>query len=200
MSTVSSYCVKCGYRIDGDLQFCPHCGEPRGQGVPAAAQEPSYRWMEDAGGRPGEPHGAQAEATHARQHWGQPQPAQQRSPQPYSQPAQQYQQPYPQPYAQPAQHVIHHHQVVQQPGSAPSAAMGIGITAMCFMVMGLIPCLGWLNYFTIFLGIFSGTFGMICMFIPKFAGARGKLLIGMVLGLAACLVGFIRLVIGGGCL
>lgn len=163
--------------------------------------------MDDANNRQGAPPDPRppTQTTHAPQppQWSQPQPTQQYQPPPAPQPvAQQYQQQYPQPYTPPAQHVVHHHQMApqpQQPGGGPSAAMGIGITAMCFMVMGLIPCLGWLNYFTIFLGVFSGMFGLIGMFIPKFASARSKLLIAMVLGFAASFVGFIRLVIGGGC-
>jgi hypothetical protein len=187
------------------LQFCPQCGEPARQGVAAASQEPHYRWMEDGGGRPGgssDPRATPppAPAQH-RPHQGQ-QPAQQWTPppaQPYSQPAYQYQPQPPQSYPSSTQHVVHHHEVLQQPGGAPSAAMGIGITALCFMILGLVPCLGWLNYFTILLGVFSGTFSLICMFVPKFAGARGKLVIGLIFGFVACFIGFIRLVLGGGC-
>lgn len=206
MSTAApSYCVKCGYRLDGGLQFCPHCGEPARQGAPAEAPLAPHRWMDDGGGRPGgspDPR-APTQPTHAQQQPYRGQPQQQRAPQlaqPYAQPAQQYQPQYPQPYQPGTRHVVHHYEVAQQPGGTPSVAMGIGIAALCFMFMGLIPCLGWLNYFTIFLGILSGMSSLICMFVPKFAGARGKLVIGLIFGFAACFIGFIRLILGGGCL
>jgi hypothetical protein len=80
------------------------------------------------------------------------------------------------------------------------AGMVMGIVAACLMVVGLIPCLGWLNWFTL---IFGGVTKILCwvtVFTEKAPDQRNKAVIGLVLAFLAIFVGSIRLIIGFGCL
>jgi hypothetical protein len=104
----------------------------------------------------------------------------------------------------------------QQPSVAPSAAatasgaqegklskigMTLGIIVACLMVVGLIPCLGWLNWFTLLLGAVAKILNWVAVFTEnKIPGALNKAVIGLVLSTVAIFIGSIRLVLGAGCL
>jgi hypothetical protein len=68
-----------------------------------------------------------------------------------------------------------------------TASKIIGIIALIFMIIGLIPLLGWINYLVIFLAILGLIFGI----FSKNTG--GLTLNGIVL-----IVSLIRLIAGGG--
>jgi len=78
----------------------------------------------------------------------------------------------------------------------------IGIVAFGLFVVGLFPCLGWMNWINfplalaglIMNGIVMGQGG------ASDDGVRKKALIGLGLCLVALVVGFIRLILGGGVL
>lgn len=74
----------------------------------------------------------------------------------------------------------------------------LGILALLFMIPGLIPCLGWLNYFNIPLAVLG--FG-IAYFLRSQSEENKQdstLKIGLYLNLCAGIVGIIRLYLGSG--
>jgi hypothetical protein len=68
----------------------------------------------------------------------------------------------------------------RQDGGLGSTVRTMGIVALSFMLVGFIPCLGWLNYLNIFLSFIT----IILVALVSFA---------IVLGTG-------RLIIGGGCI
>lgn len=114
-----------------------------------------------------------------------------------------YQQPAP-----PPQQV--HHVIVQQvlpaygapapTSSLPIVAMSLGIVTMCLMLIGLIPCFGWVNWMTLVVGGVSNILCWVSVATEKHAESRNKAVIGLVLTFIALFVGTIRLVIGAGCI
>lgn len=76
----------------------------------------------------------------------------------------------------------------------------IGIVSLCVMVLGLVPCLGWLNWFTI-----GGSLAALILSYLAFSGTKlpaisSKARTGMILGAIALIVGGLRLKLGGGCI
>lgn len=97
------------------------------------------------------------------------------------------------------QHVVHHFE--EKPESTlPTIAMTGGIVVASFMVLGLIPCLGWLNWFVIISAIAVKVVCWVAIFTEKNTKGRNKALIGLVLVALALIIGGVRLVVGGGCL
>ena len=83
--------------------------------------------------------------------------------------------------------------------SLPVAVRTMGIVALSLTLIGLIPCLGWLNYIN-----FAFCFVTFVLAIVAIAGARSdaartSAVLGLVMTLSADFVGVIRLVLGGGC-
>ena len=153
--------------------------------------ETPQAWMGDSGNLP--PGGGAYSDPPPRQQ----QPRTTYEPPPQQAPWQQQQDPW-QPQAAPLQHVVHHFQ--EQPESAlPTIALVSGIVIASFMVIGLIPCLGWLNWFVIFGGILAKIICWVAIFSEKNIKGRNKALIGLILVSVALFIGIIRLVLGGGC-
>lgn len=108
---------------------------------------------------------------------------------------------------QPQQQV--HHVVVQQAASPygtpaptsslPIVAMSLGIFTMCLMLIGLIPCFGWVNWMTLAVGGVSNILCWVSVVTEKNPESRNKAVIGLVLTFIALFVGSIRLVLGAGC-
>jgi hypothetical protein len=100
--------------------------------------------------------------------------------------------------AAPVQHVVHHFD--EQPETAlPMIALVGGIVTASLMVLGLIPCLGWLNWFVLFGGTIVGILCLVAVFTEKNTKGRNKALIGLILVAVALFIGLIRLILGGGC-
>lgn len=78
----------------------------------------------------------------------------------------------------------------------------MGIIVGCFMVCGLIPCLGWLNWFTLLFGIVTKILCWVAVFTEgrQDPAARTNAVIGLVIATVAVFIGAIRLILGGGCL
>ena len=78
----------------------------------------------------------------------------------------------------------------------------IGIVAFGIFIMALFPCLGWMNWLNFPLAIAGAIMNGIVMGQGDAlnAGDRKKALIGLGLCLVALVVGFIRLLLGGGVL
>jgi hypothetical protein len=155
----------------------------------------AHRWMSDAANLKAEP---------------QPQrpPIQQYPPQSpggnvYQPPAQTHQPLAPSPPPQ-VHHVIHQ-QVgptygAPQGSALPVIAMSMGIVTASLMLIGLIPCLGWVNWMTLIVGGISNLLCWVSIITEKQQDSRNKALIGLVLTFIALFVGLIRLIIGGGCI
>lgn len=141
-------------------------------------QQPPHAWMQDA----------QAPAA------SQPRPPVSYMPQPYQPPAP----------AQPVHHVVVHQAAnpyQQQRGSTlPTVAMSMGIVSVCMMLLGLVPCLGWINWMMILVAGVNKILCWVCIFTEKRPDARSKAVIGLVLTFVALFIGVIRLILGGGCL
>ena len=78
--------------------------------------------------------------------------------------------------------------------------MVMGIVILCVTVIGLVPCLGWMNWLTITVGPVTTILNLVAIILEQAdANKRSKAVIGLVLALVAVIVGGIRLVLGGGC-
>jgi hypothetical protein len=111
------------------------------------------------------------------------------------------------PFAQPlyAPQAVYAPSLLSQPeirsqDSAANTARTLGIIAISLMVVGLIPCLGWINYFGLLLSFITVILSIVAASNAKTQVARSAAIIGLVFALIAGFVGFIRLVLGGGCL
>lgn len=75
----------------------------------------------------------------------------------------------------------------------------MGITALSFMLVGFIPCLGWLNYINIFLSVVTLILGIVAITTAKSDADRSAAFIGVALAIPAIFLGTGRLILGGGC-
>lgn len=66
------------------------------------------------------------------------------------------------------------------------------------MCVGLIPCLGWLNWLAIPLGGISAVISLISLITESNSPTRNNAVIGLVMGLIAACIGTVRLLMGGG--
>ncbi len=86
-------------------------------------------------------------------------------------------------------------------GGLSSTGMILGIVVACLAFVGLIPCLGWMNWFTLLLGGVANILCWVAVFTEGSDPAkRSKAIIGLVVTFVACAIGFVRLILGGGCL
>jgi hypothetical protein len=87
----------------------------------------------------------------------------------------------------------------QQSGAMSLTGMILAIVSTGLFVFGLVPCLGWMNWFTLVVGGLANLFCWIGLFAEgKNPGARGKAITGLVLSFIAVFIGTIRLILGGG--
>jgi len=181
MTTGKLSCAGCGFLLEPDCDFCPGCGLARSairQQAPPATQTP-YGWMQNPPEAPPRPNTGTL-----------------------SQP--------PPPPAQ-IQHVVH---VVPAPvqvqvpvqvsspqqNSLPVAVRTMGIIALSLMLIGLIPCLGWVNYFNFAFSFVTVVLGIVALATATNDSARNSAIIGLVMVVIANFTGVIRLILGGGCL
>lgn len=76
----------------------------------------------------------------------------------------------------------------------------MGITALSFMLVGLIPCLGWLNYINIVLSFITLIIGIVGIVTAKSDADRSAAVLGVALVVLAIFLGTGRLILGGGCI
>ncbi len=86
----------------------------------------------------------------------------------------------------------------KQNESLAMASWGLGIAAMCVMLVGLIPCLGALNYINFPLGLGAIITGAIVMSQSLNEKWRSKAQLGLILAVIAIVIGVIRLIMGCG--
>lgn len=75
------------------------------------------------------------------------------------------------------------------------AGLVLGILAIVSMIIGLFPCLGWLNSFVVFIAVLAIIFSAIHISTKSKNGAA---VAGLVLGIIAAVIGLIRYFLGGG--
>ena len=75
----------------------------------------------------------------------------------------------------------------------------MGIVALSFMLVGFIPCLGWLNYLNIFLSFITLILGIVAAATAKSDADRSAALLGVAFVVMTIFLGTGRLILGGGC-
>lgn len=76
----------------------------------------------------------------------------------------------------------------------------MGIIALSFMLIGFIPCLGWLNYLNLVLSFITIVIGVVAIVSAKSDADRTSALLGLAFVVLAIILGTGRLILGGGCL
>lgn len=75
----------------------------------------------------------------------------------------------------------------------------LGIIAISFMLVGFIPCLGWLNYLNLALSFFTIILGIVAIATGKSDADRSAAILGVAFVAIAIFLGTGRLILGGGC-
>jgi hypothetical protein len=86
-----------------------------------------------------------------------------------------------------------------QGNGLPQTVRTMGIVALSLMAVGLIPCLGWINYLNFAFSFITLVLSIVALTQARSDSARSSALIGLTLVIVANFIGVFRLVIGGGC-
>jgi hypothetical protein len=174
---VNQYCSYCSFLLEPDCDFCPSCGlaKAKSQHGSSNARDP-HVWMKD------------------------PPLAQPVQSAPFAQPAP----PVPHPVAATPQIQYVTYQVNGPTARGAESGLGMtvrtmGIVALSFMLVGFIPCLGWLNYINILLSFITLILGIVAIATAKSDADRSAAFLGVALVLMAAFLGTGRLILGGGC-
>ena len=196
------YCVKCGKRLEPpapppefwrynteDLSPPPRPVQPNAP--PAYRPPPPYTNQP-----PQQGYETRHDYAPRQQGYAQPQYGGQQQPNvhPYSPPAP-YRPQHPAPYPNanaPAQ--------TTSGTNLPRVAMTVGVVLASITLLGLVPCLGWLNWFTLIFGKMAIIISIVALVADKDASRKSMAVIGLVLSSSAVVVAILRLIIGGGCL
>ena len=176
------YCTSCGTENVDDAQFCYKCGAVQ---VPAVSP-PSW------------PQGSQSYNTPPTTAYPYAQNYPQAGYPPYGAPP--VYNPAQPPYAA-NQNVVNVGYMPPPHQSGPMSLTGMimGIVSICFFAVGLIPCLGWVNWFNLIIGGLANIFSWIGLASEgKDPASRGRAITGLILSFIAIFIGMIRLVIGRG--
>lgn len=76
----------------------------------------------------------------------------------------------------------------------------LGIIALSLMLVGFIPCLGWLNYLNLTLSFVTIVIAIVAIASAKSDTERTSAFLGLGFVVMAIFVGIGRLILGGGCL
>ncbi len=160
-------------------------GEDKWQSIDVFFPNIAHSWMENAGTSQANSYNSSTQTALNSNYGNSEQPAFQNPMQPYAQPAY-------------VQHVVHHYEEEAE-GSLPMISMVGGIVVACLMVIGLIPCFGWVNWFVLLLGGVTKVVCWVAIFTGGNSKGRNKAVIGLVLVVLALIIGSIRLAVGSGC-
>ena len=92
------------------------------------------------------------------------------------------------------------YQQVKNEGKMPLIALIGGISCVSFMMIGQIPCLGWLNYLMILGALVNVVLSIVGISGAKNQSDKNKAVIALVLTAFAICAGGVRLFLGFGCL
>jgi hypothetical protein len=171
MNPGNAYCPACGFLLEPDCDFCPSCGSAKGRSEnPRPISSEPHTWMK-------------VSSTHA-------QP-------PVSGPLVQA--------APPAQvqyipDVMPSPSAVVQDTGLGATVRTMGIIAISLMLIGFIPCLGWLNYLNLTFSFVTVILSIVAIASAKTDSVRSSAVLGLALVVVAICLGIGRLIIGGGCL
>lgn len=179
---MNPYCSHCGFLLEPDCDFCPSCGSAKAKSQSGSSNAPDpHVWMKDPPPPPA------AQPAHSA---------------PLAQPA--VSAPLPQAAAPQVQYVTYE---VHGPTTAQRNESGLGVTvrtmgivALSLMLVGFIPCLGWLNYLNIFLSFITIVMGIVAIVGAKTDVERTSALLGLGFVVIAVFLGTGRLILGGGCI
>ena len=215
-------CLECGADNAEDVLYCVKCGKRL-----APPQPPPESWRyntEDLGGprpvqpippayQPPPPYANQPppyapeRGSEQRQGYA-PRPGYAQPPQGYAPPQQQNVRAYGPPAQyqppQPAQYPPAPMAQTTSNSSLPKVGMTLAVVVACLALFGLVPCLGWLNWFAIIFGKVSLVMCIVAMVSEKDPSRRSKAVVGLVVVCVALAVAVFRLtlslIFGGGCL
>lgn len=226
-------CLECGADNAEDVIFCAECGkrlappqpppefwryntedlqqQPRPvQPIPPAYRPPPPPYTN----QPPPPYAPERESEQRRQGYAPPPrpgyapppqqqqgysaPQQPQQVRPFAAPAP-YQPPHPAPY--PPAPVPQ----ATSTSSLPKVGMTLAVVVACMALLGLVPCLGWLNWFAIIFGKFALITCVVALVSEKDPARRGKAVAGLVIVGGALGIAVFRLVLslvagGGGCI
>jgi hypothetical protein len=174
MNAVNPYCSKCGSPLESDCDFCPACGAAKSKISQALPTREAHSWMAD-------PAAATTPINSGR----------------LAQPSAPLQVQYV-PYAVPAP--VTQTQVVSEESGLPVAVRTLGIIALSFTLVALIPCLGWINYMNLFISPVTLVLAIVSIVTARTDSGRTAAILGLVLVLLANTIGVLRLILGGGCI
>jgi hypothetical protein len=88
----------------------------------------------------------------------------------------------------------------QQSSGLATTCMVMGIIVLCLFILGLIPCLGWINWINLpIAGITDILSFVVIVTEGKNQSSRNKAIMGLIFSFLALVIGSVRLVLGGGC-
>jgi hypothetical protein len=180
-------CLSCGAQNSESVNYCVRCGKRL---EPPAPPPESWRYSDDLNRTQADQAGRQPAYQPPPAYQNYPPPAPQQVQLAYQPPPPHYS-PYPAPVAVPAANAN---------SQLPHIGMTMGIVVASIMVLGLIPCLGWLNWFVLILGKVTLILCIVALVTEKDPNRRSKAVVGLVVTSIALGIGIIRLIIGGGCL
>ena len=76
----------------------------------------------------------------------------------------------------------------------------MGIVAISLLLIGFIPCLGWLNYLNLTFSFVTIILCIVALTSARTDSARSSAVAGLALVVVAVCLGIGRLILGGGCL
>ena len=81
----------------------------------------------------------------------------------------------------------------------PGIALALASVSLCTGLVGLFPCLGWVQWFTLLLGGTAHILAWASLLTEKLPRSRGSAIVALVMSFVILVIGGARLALGGGC-